>query len=751
MATLGDLLQFEEPSNASEGNRGQSQLAAELPPETIHLMNDGHGLWDAMSEDVRQKLLAYLTGGQSVPEPAARRASDPLALMGLQSTADPRSSPLDTGHGSSHVENAPSRERSPSTMLVERPQDNVLSHHLHGSALLQAPSGAGQMQPSSAAPQGTHAPGQFSPGTIEAATLLAQVSRGTVQTPHSTPPLGGGRPTPAQRRNIPNSGDSQVSDTRNRSSQQRLAAISRSITDCMDQIDRVRRQPSNSRHEELALMLRVETLEAKLRAHLLSRAPQPLIEHHSASQVGRESINPSRAQHHTQGARKEMSAPPMGDAPAQLAASFENLLKSSYMAPANSQVGDTYSPDNGCQSKRADTHHVSVSEASHSKKHRAQATETHDGSRAEIQSMVSEIVRECLRDLQSTKVLPTVQVTQPLHSSGRKANHCRSLSPCSKCAEDAIPSEQKPVTQPPPRSRRLDNGSPQSIAAPHGSPWWNRELHMPKFKGEPEESPLEFLTKFKRFATALPNISLDQACRQCMPVALTDEAEQWLNTQLNRWPEDYSFQEFSVALTDRFLPHDYVDRMRRFLETRMQGESETLARFITVIETAYDRSGIVAPEREVVRRICSQLNPTYNQLIGHRYFGSLDELSQQARSIDAQVHRQRSFKVIEADCPDADLKVKAPVVPNQTQRGGRRGQQRQNASPGGDSAPATTPPDSKASPAGESNATESNSVRDERRCYTCGDPSHMRNKCPLSRDQNQNRGSKNVVAPPSNL
>jgi hypothetical protein len=38
--------------------------------------------------------------------------------------------------------------------------------------------------------------------------------------------------------------------------------------------------------------------------------------------------------------------------------------------------------------------------------------------------------------------------------------------------------------------------------------WLNRELRLPKFKGYEDENPLDFLTKFERFAAALSHLNL---------------------------------------------------------------------------------------------------------------------------------------------------------------------------------------------------------------------------------------------------
>lgn len=699
-------------------------------------MADGHGLWSAMSVDVQRRVLAFLTGGRSVSH-----------IQGAEHSS-----------GASHA-STPERDNglqphSPTATPGQNPQGISPGNQLHGTAPEQGlPNALPGHQLSGQLP-----PEQRSPATLEAAQLLmAQLSRATAPLPPVALASGSGHSIHEQQgagSTAPHTHSSRGSaapDTQNRTSRQWLSEISRSITDCMAQIDRIRRQPNESHHEEQELMLRVESLEAQLCSHLHTQTAQPPRGHQPATHKGGGPPQIPRAHHHIPAARGEVNAPPRGDAPTQLAATFESLLQSAYNSPVHSHVGGTCPMDNGCQFRTVDSHHVSVSEANYTRRDPVQLQDPHGGAKIGTQSMASDKIRECLRDLQGTRDPPAARVTQRPHTGGWTVNHRKTSNQCCQGEEDAAPPGHNPADLRPSRGHRVDKWPPQNTTAPHGSPWWNRELRMPKFKGEPEENPLDFLTKFKRFAAALPHLSLDEACRQCMPVALTEEAEQWLNTQLNRWPNDYTYQEFSAALTDRFLPHDYVDRMRRFLETRMQGESETLARFITVIETAYDRSGVAAPDREVVRRICSQLNPTYNQLIGHRYFGSLDELLQHARSIDAQVHRQRSFKVIEADCPDADLKVKAPSASHHTHRGWRRGQQKPNAAPGSDNAQANAPPDGKEPLVDEPKAADSSAIKDKRRCYNCGDPSHMSYDCPLPREQGLKRGSKNGRAPPSNL
>jgi hypothetical protein len=371
----------------------------------------------------------------------------------------------------------------------------------------------------------------------------------------------------------------------------------------------------------------------------------------------------------------------------------------------------------------SDIEHRSVSVADHPVTQHNRKGSQCGISQVDVQAIVEQTVQECMRNMQSQTAAPQVYASRVVYP----------IPLAREVPATAAARQYKPLEE-------LANPR-YDLSMSHGAhtSWLNRELRLPKFKGYADENPLDFLTKFERFAAALSHLNLDQACRQCMPLALTDEAEQWMIAESKRWPLDYSYKEFSQALVDRFLPHDYVDRMRRFLETRMQGENETLARFITVIETAYARMGVKSSEREVIRRISTQLNPTYNQLIGHRYFGSIHEISTHARAIDAQVHRQKSFKVVKADCPDADLNVlnyppKTPNESSQAQLVGREDNQRSSRTGGADGSwnEFKDHVDSKS----EINTEYSNGeeIPKLKVCYLCGEPSHLANKCPMRGD-----------------
>lgn len=493
-----------------------------------------------------------------------------------------------------------------------------------------------------------------------------------------------------------------------------LAAMNKSIDECLRLIDKAKQQPGASREQQETLR-RVAVLEEQIRQYRLTTQRPPPQRQQLASEVG--------------------------DAPQQLARRFEDLLRPYYTAQREGPF-PPHGRDFGATA--SEVAHESVSVAHQPRLDGGRADDRGSHVDLQIRDIVSQAVQECVRSMH----IPSAAAAHTMPTAAANLEQYR-------------PGARVPQAR----------ATPEGLHGvhPHSAPtsWMNRELRLPKFKGETDENPLDFLNKFERFAAALPNLTIDQACRQCMPLALTDDAEQWLITVSKRWPALYSYEEFSVALINRFLPHDYVDRMRRFLETRMQGENETLARFITVIETAYGRMGVVASEREVIRRISSQLNPTYNQLIGHRYFASIEELSQHARAIDAQVHRQRAFRTVEADCPDADLKVKgtsaqatAAAQPTAPQSQNRRGGQRFNKSLGAsDAAPVTEdkslPSRTEEHPGKSKSPSTGESVSKERLCYTCGDPSHLANSCPLRSETDRRGGNKrapkNGQVPPSPL
>jgi hypothetical protein len=551
------------------------------------------------------------------------------------------------------------------------------------------------------------------PRTMAAAQLLVQLpttNPGTIPTPRG--------PQAVDSRDM--AGACAMADEPRR----QLDELSSSIDQCMNLIDRAQSQvPETGEHQEL--LMRIAQLEAQITAQQIAARAN------ARSDVRQPTSRPLTAPN-----------PRNNGAEALPVAEYDDCRDGPPPWNNPQRRHEPHRREGSVKGAGSEIEHHSVSEAHHPAPQYHSQFMQGGVPHADIQAMVARSVQECLRNMHSTAAIPQTHLPRDHHR---------------------VPYETEPPIMrrtPHERSPREELAIPRNISGSQGnhSSWMNRELRLPKFKGEIDENPLDFLTKFERFAAALSHLTLDQACRQCMPLALTDEAEQWLIVESKRWPLDYTYRHFSHALVDRFLPHDYVDRMRRFLETRMQGENEPLARFITVIETAYERMGIKASEQEVVQRISSQLNPTYNQLIGHRYFGSITELSQHARAVDAQVHRQKAFKAIEADCPDADLKVrnKSQSLPKphpNNQPAGRRNNQRSNRGTGSgdtaldskeqvgattENAPADLDPD------------EEEVVPKVRLCYTCGDPSHLANKCPKRGDNDTGRRrTKNGDAPPS--
>jgi hypothetical protein len=482
-------------------------------------------------------------------------------------------------------------------------------------------------------------------------------------------------------------------------SRRELDELSRSIDKCMNLIDSAKSQaPESIEHQEL--LLHIAQLEMQIR---MQQTEAAAVSAHSA---------------------RMQPAPQARDAPSRRASDLVALSAACDAhrdAPRSRCLLMDGDPDGVALS---DIEHRSVSVADHPVTQQNRKGSQCGISQVDVQAIVEQTVQECMRNMQSQTAAPQVYASR----ADYRIPFAREVPATAAAAHQYKPLEE--LANP-----RYD----LSMSAGAHTSWLNRELRLPKFKGYEDENPLDFLTKFERFAAALSHLNLDQACRQCMPLALTDEAEQWMIAESKRWPLDYSFKEFSQALVDRFLPHDYVDRMRRFLETRMQGENETLARFITVIETAYARMGVKSSEREVIRRISTQLNPTYNQLIGHRYFGSIHEISKHARAIDAQVHRQKSFKVVKADCPDADLNVlsyppKTSNESSQTQLVGRGDNQRSSRTGGANGSwnEFKDHVDSKSEINKEYSKGEE--IPKLKFCYSCGEPSHLANKCPMRGD-----------------
>jgi len=356
-------------------------------------------------------------------------------------------------------------------------------------------------------------------------------------------------------------------------------------------------------------------------------------------------------------------------------------------------------------------------------------------------------------------------------------------NPCTRNPPIVRPTAVYP-TRPELPIRSNTHNSYSALMATSGS-WLGKEMKLPRFKGEADkENPAEFLNKFEKFAALFRDQSIDDTCRTFMHIALIEEAEQWFQMTRDHLPQDFTYLEFRTQFLDRYLAHDYCDRMRKALDSRTQDAGETLAKFATVIDMMYRRIGTSVTEEEKVRRVISQLNPQYNQIIGHRHFSSIYDIVMQSRVIDAQVYRQKAYVRPSYDCPDQDLrpekkdtqmqaddKTKAQVKPDRPpqqpartidqrrdQRGNysrsykdNRGNKRPDNNNKSDTGRKEGQTESKA-PAEAGKRENQGKAQDgegytyQKKCYYCGGTDHLRPTCPLREEH----FAKNGQSPPSN-
>ncbi|CAN8017194.1 unnamed protein product [Ixodes persulcatus] len=143
----------------------------------------------------------------------------------------------------------------------------------------------------------------------------------------------------------------------------------------------------------------------------------------------------------------------------------------------------------------------------------------------------------------------------------------------------------------------------------------------------------DFLLAIQRYRKAT-GLTEKETLRRVLPVALVGPAARWHRLV---GESAGTLDEFTALFRQEFLPADYLPRMRRELEERTQAPAEPFAEYLWAMQKLLQIADPNATNQEQVERVVRQAHPTFSRYLRGRPFGSLSELAQEARRVQADI------------------------------------------------------------------------------------------------------------------
>lgn len=272
------------------------------------------------------------------------------------------------------------------------------------------------------------------------------------------------------------------------------------------------------------------------------------------------------------------------------------------------------------------------------------------------------------------------------------------------------------------------------------------ELTVPTYIGpEDDKTPQDFLEELERYQLA-SHCSESDLLQKVIPTALKGGALRWF-----RFMENLdSLESFKTEFRTEFEALNYQDRLRLELKRRTQAPDEPLTAYIHAIAEYYRRLNENSPEAEKVQTVLSQCHPSYRPFLRGKNFTSLSEIAKEAKIIQADLLSWHTYM----PPPDASNSLEPSLafsVPSSFKRETVHAVTPEHLRPG---VPMDRPTLGLAAldpftyhrlerakpptPRGSRTSSETDRDRrppssrpfsDPRRCWNCGDRSHLRRYC----------------------
>ncbi|KAM7298832.1 uncharacterized protein ISCGN_019400 [Ixodes scapularis] len=194
-------------------------------------------------------------------------------------------------------------------------------------------------------------------------------------------------------------------------------------------------------------------------------------------------------------------------------------------------------------------------------------------------------------------------------------------------------------------------------------------IPVPEYSGHSDRalSATDFLLEIQRYRKAT-GLTEKETLGRVLPVALVGPAARWHRLV---GESAGTLDEFTALFRQEFLPADYLPRMRRELEERTQAPAEPFGEYLRAMQELLQIADPNATNQEQVERVVRQAHPTFSRYLRGRPFGSLSELAQEARRVQADILAERRYHL-----PPAPIDTLEPRCAWQgpVPRGYRRGE-----------------------------------------------------------------------------
>ncbi|KAG0411067.1 hypothetical protein HPB47_011810 [Ixodes persulcatus] len=166
-------------------------------------------------------------------------------------------------------------------------------------------------------------------------------------------------------------------------------------------------------------------------------------------------------------------------------------------------------------------------------------------------------------------------------------------------------------------------------------------IPVPEYSGHSDRamSATDFLLAIQRYRKAT-GLTEKETLGRVLPVTLVGPAARWHRLV---GESAGTLDEFTALFRQEFLPADYLPRMRRELEERTQAPAEPFAEYLRAMQELLQIAYPNDTNQEQVERVVRQAHPTFSRYLRGRPFGSLSELAQEARRVQADILAERRY------------------------------------------------------------------------------------------------------------
>jgi hypothetical protein len=202
---------------------------------------------------------------------------------------------------------------------------------------------------------------------------------------------------------------------------------------------------------------------------------------------------------------------------------------------------------------------------------------------------------------------------------------------------DNAPHVQPQAAMAPPAGRNNGNGNGDN------SMHHLKHVEIPKYTGSADKkTPYDFIIELQKYK-AISRSSEEFMLQKIVPAALEGDAYNWYR-QENELAPFINWEEFVSKFRREFQALGYTELMRRDLDNRTQGPSESLTQFIRVISFYYECLGIRPTDGQIITRVLRQMHPEYMRILHGRNIHTLVELKEAAFQAQEIIKQSRLYQ-----------------------------------------------------------------------------------------------------------